>query len=108
MSKKLDIKESVNLALNPALNYISTAPIEKADTEQSAELPTEQQEKAKKEVSELEKVLMKKAKAKQVKDKRLCLLLKESTYKKAKKYAKAYKISVNELINILIDSISEE
>lgn len=101
MAKKLDVKESVNLAFsNPVLNYISNAPVD-TEQEQSAQI------EEKKNLSKLEDVINERAKAKQLKDKRLNILLKESTYKKVKRYAKTHKLSVNELINVLIDSIEE-
>lgn len=97
MGKKLDIKGDIDLALNPVLGFINTGE-SIATTEKPQPLSAD---------SSVLEHQIESNKAKNTKTRRVQLLLKESTYAKAKSYAKAKGISVNELVNVLIDTIKE-
>lgn len=97
MGKKLDIKGDIDLALNPVLGFINTG--ESISTKEKLQPVSADN-------SELEHQI-ESNKAKNTKTRRVQLLLKESTYAKAKSYAKAKGISVNELVNVLIDTMKE-
>lgn len=99
MGKKLDIKSDIDLALNPVLGFINTA-------ESVPNIGKEVLQPVSADNSVLEHQI-ESNKAKNTKTRRVQLLLKESTYTKAKSYAKARGISVNELVNVLIDTIKE-
>lgn len=97
MGKKLDIKGDIDLALNPVLGFINTG---------ESMVTTEKPQPLSADNSVLEHQI-ESNKAKNTKTRRVQLLLKENTYAKAKSYAKARGISVNELVNVLIDTIKE-
>lgn len=97
MGKKLDIKGDIDLALNPVLGFINTGE-SIATTEKPQPLSAD---------SSVLEHQIESNKAKNTKTRRVQLLLKENTYAKAKSYAKARGISVNELVNVLIDTMKE-
>ena len=97
MGKKLDIKSDIDLALNPVLGFINT----------SESISTKEKLQPVKADNSVLAYQIESNKAKNTKTRRVQLLLKESTYAKAKSYAKAKGISVNELVNVLIDTMKE-